>query len=411
MTVGTELNRLVEGLGSRLRRNVSVDDSKLRQLAFSSHEFGVVDEMRLQSILTREVPRGAAEWTMGAGASSAQGPFRPPIAPEIGVTAQRMCVPIRLQGTLLGYLWILEGDDPLDDGEVKAVMAAAEAMAVIIHRDMLAGALDRSHARELVRDLVAEDDNTRRQAATELLDRDLFVGDEPVVALVVTIHEQDQGLTDVERSLLSASLERTCRRITARRAISLVMRAHGLVLLSDEDPLVKGSAKQILAADLVERLSTESVGSEPCVGIGSAAPGLAEFHVSCTQAQRAAHVARVIPGLGAVATSTALGVYGMLARLPLDDLQDEPLGEPLDRLLASGEKGEQLATTLETFLDNAGDVQRTASELYVHRTTLYYRIQRIEELTGANLADGNDRLALHLGLKLARLMGRRGGAD
>ena len=63
--------------------------------------------------------------------------------------------------------------------------------------------------------------------------------------------------------------------------------------------------------------------------------------------------------------------------------------------------------TLETFLDNAGDVQRTASELFVHRTTLYYRLQRIEELTGADLADGNARLALHLGLKLARLNGRR----
>ena len=115
VTVGKELDRIVDALGLRLCRNVSVDDSRLRQLAFSSHEFGVVDEMRLQSILTRDVPKGAAEWSLGAGASSAEGPFRPPIAPEIGVTAQRICVPIRLQGNLLGFLWVLEGDDPLDE--------------------------------------------------------------------------------------------------------------------------------------------------------------------------------------------------------------------------------------------------------------------------------------------------------
>lgn len=363
--------------------------------------------MRLQSILTRDVPKGAAEWTIGAGASSAEGPFRPPIAPEIGVTAQRMCVPIRLQGNLLGFLWVLEGDDPLDEDELQSVMAAAEMIGVIIHRDMLADALDRSHARELVRDLVLDDDATRRHSAAELLDRDLFVGDEPVVAMVVTVHDEDRPLSDVERSVLAASLERLCRRVTGRRAISLVFRGHGLVMLSDEDPLVKGNTKQAMAAELVDRLQREFEGAAPAVGIGSPAPALTDFHISYAQAQRAARVARVIPGLGAVARSSDLGVYGMLARLPWDELQDEPLDDQLEKLLASGDKGEQLAMTLETFLDNAGDVQRTASELYVHRTTLYYRLQRIAELTGADLADGNDRLALHLGLKLARLNGRR----
>jgi len=407
VTVGKELNRLVEALGLRLRRNVSVDDSRFRQLAFSSHEFGVVDEMRLQSILMREVPKGAAEWSLGAGASSAEAPFRPPIAPEIGVTAQRMCVPIRLQGNLLGYLWVLEGDEPLDDGELQSVMAATETIGVIIHRDMLADALDRSHARELVRELVGDDAASRRHAAADLLDRDLFVGDESIVAMVVTIHDKDRSLSDIERSLLTANLERLCRRMSGRRAISLVLRGHGLVMLSDEDPMVKGSSKQALAAELVDRLQREFEGGSPHVGIGSPAAELTDFHISYTQAQRAAQVARVIPGLGAVARSSDLGVYGMLARLPEGELRDEPLGASLEKLLGGGEKGEQLATTLETFLDNAGDVQRTASELYVHRTTLYYRLQRIEELTGADLADGNDRLALHLGLKLARLTGRR----
>ncbi|TYB57487.1 PucR family transcriptional regulator [Nonomuraea sp. PA05] len=71
-----------------------------------------------------------------------------------------------------------------------------------------------------------------------------------------------------------------------------------------------------------------------------------------------------------------------------------------------GPKGEQLAVTLEAFLDNAGDVQLTAEQMFVHRTTLYYRLQRIEELTGVQLASGEDRLAFHLGLKVARLLGR-----
>ncbi|MEV4899531.1 hypothetical protein AB0K48_60465, partial [Nonomuraea sp. NPDC055795] len=86
----SELQRLVDGLGRRLQRNVTVDDRRLRQLAFSSHEYGEIDRLREQSIFRRDVPDGALEWTFGAGARSAPGPFRPPVAPEIGATIQRL---------------------------------------------------------------------------------------------------------------------------------------------------------------------------------------------------------------------------------------------------------------------------------------------------------------------------------
>ncbi|PWR17265.1 hypothetical protein DKT69_01110 [Micromonospora sicca] len=42
----------------------------------------------------------------------------------------------------------------------------------------------------------------------------------------------------------------------------------------------------------------------------------------------------------------------------------------------------------------------------MHRTTLYYRLQRVESLADRDLKDGNERLCLHLALKLGRLTGR-----
>jgi DNA-binding PucR family transcriptional regulator len=63
--------------------------------------------------------------------------------------------------------------------------------------------------------------------------------------------------------------------------------------------------------------------------------------------------------------------------------------------------------TLETYLELAGDARATAEALSLHRATLYYRLNRIEEITGARLKTGDDRLALHLGLRLARLSGLR----
>ena len=56
--------------------------------------------------------------------------------------------------------------------------------------------------------------------------------------------------------------------------------------------------------------------------------------------------------------------------------------------------------TARTLLDRGGDAARTVGELHVHRTTLYYRLERIEALTGVNLKTGADRDNLHMALRL-----------
>ena len=65
---------------------------------------------------------------------------------------------------------------------------------------------------------------------------------------------------------------------------------------------------------------------------------------------------------------------------------------------------EGLVETLETFLDRAGKVNETASTLNIHRSTLYYRLAKIEEITKTDLHTGSDRLLLHLEVKLWRLL-------
>ncbi|MCI2237817.1 helix-turn-helix domain-containing protein [Kineococcus sp. TRM81007] len=59
--------------------------------------------------------------------------------------------------------------------------------------------------------------------------------------------------------------------------------------------------------------------------------------------------------------------------------------------------------TARTYLDLAGSAQRTAAALAVHRQTLYHRLRRVREVSGYDLDDGADRLALHLALTLADL--------
>src|SRR5262249_17266249 len=89
----------------------------------------------------------------------------------------------------------------------------------------------------------------------------------------------------------------------------------------------------------------------------------------------------------------------LLTALPETALDDLPPGPR--HLPNAGHR--QLVHTLETYLDPAGDGKATAAALWLHRTSLYYRLRRIEELAGVDLSRGEDRLLCHVALRLTRL--------
>jgi purine catabolism regulator len=63
-----------------------------------------------------------------------------------------------------------------------------------------------------------------------------------------------------------------------------------------------------------------------------------------------------------------------------------------------------LVATLAAYCDNCGRKADTAAELRIKRQTLYHRLHRIEEALGADLDDGETRLALHLALRADRYL-------
>jgi hypothetical protein len=71
----------------------------------------------------------------------------------------------------------------------------------------------------------------------------------------------------------------------------------------------------------------------------------------------------------------------------------------VDGLLELGRA--ELVTTARTLLDLGGDVRAAADALHLHRTTLYYRLERISALTDVDLRDEGQRHDLDLALRLA----------
>lgn len=69
-----------------------------------------------------------------------------------------------------------------------------------------------------------------------------------------------------------------------------------------------------------------------------------------------------------------------------------------------------LIRTLNGFFEANGNLAKAAADLDVHRNTLVYRLERISELTGMNLDDADNRLILHLALKVQRVLATLSGS-
>lgn len=401
----SELQHIVDSLGVRLQLSVAIDDRQMRLQAYSPH-YGPVDETRLGSILQRQAPPEAIKWINTQGIREATSPIHVPASEEVGMLP-RLCVPIIHQDMKLGYLWLIESDETLTAEQIEVAEQSARDAAVVMYRELLLNQIERGQERELLRDLISPDPALSASAATGLVDKELLIPG-PVVAMILRpVSGVDTGDEDCQLAI-DMALTQARRTLAPRRAVHLARPDHGLLVVSfpargapNEEPFEIGA--QLLRA-FVASHAVDATSARAVVGIGDVRKTLAGATVSYRQALQAGRVSEVLPVMGDVVRWTDLGVYRLLIQLPPEELTTEALPAGLVALLAD-ESSDVLINTLECFLDLAGNVKETAATLVIHRTTLYYRLSRVEELASVDLNRGADRLVLHLGIKIAHLAG------
>jgi sugar diacid utilization regulator len=99
-------------------------------------------------------------------------------------------------------------------------------------------------------------------------------------------------------------------------------------------------------------------------------------------------------------------------RLLLPAMSEDPgelerfYAETVEPLVAYDDQYEtELVTTVEAYLDNDGNVAATAKQLFTHRHTIRYRLERVRELCGHDVSATEGREKLGLGLKAMRVLG------
>ena len=141
------------------------------------------------------------------------------------------------------------------------------------------------------------------------------------------------------------------------------------------------------------------------LAIGKEAANVAAWPRSLREAEQALLLGRQLLDTSRVLDFSDLGVYRLLVLLR----ESPELWEFYRTTLASladydHRQGAELLKTLEAFFTNLGNLARTAEALHVHRNTLLYRLDRIGEISGLNLDDSEDRLALWIALKANRVL-------
>ncbi|WP_411136117.1 PucR family transcriptional regulator [Streptomyces sp. C10] len=138
------------------------------------------------------------------------------------------------------------------------------------------------------------------------------------------------------------------------------------------------------------------------VGVSASVHSAEGLRGALEEARHARRVAAARPGRVCAAGHEELASHVLLLPFVPDDVRRAFTARLLDPLRDYDRKHRaELIPTLEAFLDCDGSWTRCATRLHLHVNTLRYRVGRIEQLTGRDLARLEDKLDFFLALRMS----------
>ncbi|MFF8593230.1 PucR family transcriptional regulator [Streptomyces sp. NPDC015220] len=393
-----DYQELVDEISELLGAPATLENRNFELIAFGAYDSegdldpSALDPVRTRSILTRRSTAAVRRWFEGFGITRATGPVRIPPTPEAGVYRGRICLPVRHRGVVLGYVWLLVDDPGPSERQLAAAMTVTARIGALLADEAQHGA---DLTRELRAVLTAERGWQRDMAVAELRTALGVRADGPhTVVCVAPWPSADPDDAPSVRTLPGATALCTVPWGATAQCLALLVRLRTPETLT---PAVSAATRLLERADGGGPAGGGPAGGRAAGGVAAGRTGLATLGAAWAEASAAARAALAEPRLGPVAEWARIGPYRLLTSLPPEAAHDGVVGP----LLSPGQQ--ELSRTAEVYLDCAGQAGRTAAELGIHRQTLYYRLSRVEQLTGLDLDDGEDRLLLHMALKAARL--------
>ena len=395
--IGPHVQSIVDVLAQSLDRAVLLDDESLTPITHS-RQFGELDEVRMYSLLQRGIRPEVKAKFYSYGIGRATEAFWTPALPEHGMMS-RFCVPICSAKERFGYLWVLDPERSLsNDSQQLARQAGRNLQAV----------LDRRNA------ALRADESAQQAVLARLLENGVGESSE---LLLQELHEKDIAQPDSRVSVFAFEPNVATPCDPVERALSLRLRlaaaepSHRWFALAGQPTALIAVSRPEARIDVL-RVSPAvadeidaTYGKRPAIGWSGDRLPISQ----AAQAFRNARLALTLAEIGLsnknVAVWTELGSWKTIALLA-DSYSQNPadlaeLVHPgIVEMVESGRN--DLIHTLDAYLTHGCDARKTAEALHLHRSTLYYRLEKITEALG-DLRDGEARFDLMLSIRLANL--------
>ncbi len=159
-----------------------------------------------------------------------------------------------------------------------------------------------------------------------------------------------------------------------------------------------------MARTIVDMINTEAM-AKARVAYGTTVEELKDVSKSYKEAQMALDVGKVFYSSENVLSYKTLGIGRLIYQLPMslcemfmNEVFHDTRPDQID---------EETLTTVEKFFENNLNISETSRQLYIHRNTLVYRLEKLEKLTGLDVRVFEDALTFKIAMMVASHMRNR----
>lgn len=318
-----------------------------------------------------------------------------------------------------GYLWIDLQDRPLQPEDVVLLYWARRILETELGKERIRLETELGARGDFVDDLIGGDYGSLEL----LLQRAAYLGADLSKGALVMIVDVDDFARYLERRKLRESAIQELKKRLADAVRLQTQQLFSNFLLgprSDNVILFIGASGENPPGEIPEQACTLAAriqryvrGLLPdltlSVGIGRYIEDPSSLPDAYSEASVALEIGQRIYGSSSISTFEGTGTYKLLFRV----LKEDPgelesfYRETLEPVVAYDSRyGTDLVQTLTTYLKNDASTIKTAAEIFAHRHTIRYRLERIKELTGLDVDKSEDRERLTLGIKAMQLLGR-----
>lgn len=212
-----------------------------------------------------------------------------------------------------------------------------------------------------------------------------------IVFIIETKYEKDNLAMETIKSLFAM---KTKDFITAVDEKNIILVKE---LKENEDyPEMEETAKVMM-----DMLNTEAMSSVR-ISYGTIVNEIKQVSKSYKEAKMALDVGKIFYSTKNVVAYSKLGIGRLIYQLPL------PLCRMFIKEIFDGKSpddfDEETLTTINKFFENSLNVSETSRQLYIHRNTLVYRLDKLQKSTGLDLRVFEDAITFKIALMVVKYM-------